>query len=118
MLLFWRSTCFFQITALFLLYHIRGSNSEVVSLTIGAGAVSALGMYFSGIYKHVRCKFYECCDGGWIHNDIARSIFNQFFAKIKNIFYTSFKKGSFYCSEGNKFGNKCIAHPFLFVGHF
>ncbi|KAL3090901.1 hypothetical protein niasHS_007276 [Heterodera schachtii] len=48
--------------------------SELVSLTVGVSAFSALGLFigdFGGLYTLTKCKFYECCDAPWINRDIA-----------------------------------------------
>uniref|UniRef100_A0A914L921 Torsin n=2 Tax=Meloidogyne TaxID=189290 RepID=A0A914L921_MELIC len=50
---------------------------EVVTLAVGAGAVSALGMFigdFAGIYSFAKCKFFECCNSPWINKDVARRL--------------------------------------------
>lgn len=52
-------------------------DAELVSLTIGAGAISALGMFisdFGGLYSKAKCKFYECCKEPWIRVNTAKSV--------------------------------------------
>ncbi|KAL7079747.1 hypothetical protein ACQ4LE_001157 [Meloidogyne hapla] len=50
---------------------------EIVSLAVGAGAMSAVGMFigdFAGIYSYAKCKFFECCKSPWINTDVAHRL--------------------------------------------
>uniref|UniRef100_A0A914GWE8 Torsin-1A C-terminal domain-containing protein n=1 Tax=Globodera rostochiensis TaxID=31243 RepID=A0A914GWE8_GLORO len=55
-------------------YFFISCGAELVSLTVGVSAFSALGLFigdFGGLYTLTKCKFYECCDRPWINRDVA-----------------------------------------------